>query len=176
MPRRKLALDDVLALKQPVHGPVEVVLIGPGDVQILGQGAGVPPACRCQLGVRRHDAGRDHGHHQVGLATRPRTEQRGDIEPAHGAQHRLDVAVRARGDDLEALAERHEGFAAQRAAYQLDDGIGQVREVAQGLVLDLAVLAEGAAQQMAGVDAALVLALRGDDVNGSASAGHGHNI
>jgi len=122
--------------------------------------------------VGRHDAGRDHGHDEIGLAARPRAEQAGDLEPAHGAQHRGGVAVRPGGDDLEALAGRHERLAAQRPADDVDQAVGQMREVAQRLVLDLAVLAKAAAQQMGAVDAAFVRARRGDDVNGSASGGH----
>ena len=65
-----------------------------------------------------------------------------------------------------------EGFAAQRPADHLDDAIGQMREVAERLVLDLAVLAIASAQQMRGVVAALVVAPRSDDVNCPASSSH----
>jgi len=122
--------------------------------------------------VGRHDAGRDHGHHEIGLAAWPAAEQARDLEPAHGAQHRGGVAVRPGGDDLEALAGRHERLAAQRPADDVDQAVGQMREVAQRLVLDLAVLAKAAAQQMGAVDAAFVRAGRGDDVNGSTSGRH----
>jgi hypothetical protein len=103
---------------------------------------------------------------------RPRAEQRGEVEAAHGAEHRLDVAMRTRGDDLEALGGGHQGFAAQGTAHQVDDGVGQMGEVAERLVLDLGAVAEGSAQQVGGVDAAFVMARRGDDVDRSASAGH----
>jgi len=172
VPLCQLVLDRILPGEQPVHGAVELVLAGIGHAEILGQGSAAPPARRRQLGVGRHDAGRDHGYDQVGLAARPRAEQARDVEPAHGAQHRGGVAVRPGGDDLEALAGRHERLAAQGPAHDVDQAVGQMREVAQRLVLDLAVLAKAAAQQMGAVDAAFVLARGGDDVNGSASGGH----
>ena len=44
-----------------------------------------------------------------------------------------------------------EGLPLEGAADQVDDGDGEVGEVAEGLVLDLAVLAVGAAEIVAGV-------------------------
>jgi hypothetical protein len=82
------------------------------------------------------------------------------------------VAVRARGDDLECLAQRHERLALRRAANDLDQRLKQVRQVAQRLVLDLAVLAVAAAQQVGAVDLALVGTRRGDDVGCSGARWH----
>jgi hypothetical protein len=77
------------------------------------------------------------------------------------------MPVRARAHDLEGLGDGHEGLALEGAADDVDEGFGQVGEVAQGLVLDLAVFAVAATQEVGAVDLALVGALRGDDVGGS---------
>jgi hypothetical protein len=53
----------------------------------------------------------------------------------------------------------------QRAAYEFNDMIGQMREVAERLILDLVAVAVASAQQMGGVDAAFVFAPRSDHMN-----------
>ena len=55
--------------------------------------------------------------------------------------HGLHMAVRARACDLKGLCQRYEGLTLQRATDDLDQRLGQVREVAQRLVLDGAALA-----------------------------------
>jgi len=55
----------------------------------------------------------------------------------HRPHHRVDVAMRPRRDDLQALAGWHEGLAAQRAAHQVDHRLGQMREVASVSFLTL---------------------------------------
>ena len=56
--------------------------------------------------------------------------------------------------------------------FGVDDALGQMRKVTQGLVLDLAVFTVGATQQVGAVDLVLVLARRGDDVSGSVASCH----
>jgi hypothetical protein len=51
-----------------------------------------------------------------------------------------------------------------------------VREIAQRLILDLAVLAVAAPQQVGLVELVFVLARRGDDVGGSGACWHDANI
>src|SRR5262249_4724469 len=80
--------------------------------------------------------------------------------------------MRLGSDDLEALICRNETLAAQTAAHQIDDVVGQMREIAKRLVLDLVAVAVAPAQQMAGILAALVGAPCRDDVNRSASLCH----
>jgi hypothetical protein len=86
------------------------------------------------------------------------------------------MAVRVGVDDLEGLAQRHERLALQRAANDVDQRLVQMRQVAQRLVLDLAVLAIAAPQQVRAVDLALVGARCGDDVNSSSSGRHCDNV
>src|SRR5215510_16488122 len=80
--------------------------------------------------------------------------------------------MRLGSDDLEALICRNETLAAQTAAHQIDDVVGQMREIAKRLVLDLVAFAVAPAQQMAGILAALVGAPCRDDVNCPASWCH----
>jgi hypothetical protein len=58
----------------------------------------------------------------------------------------------------------------------IDHGIGQVGQVAQRLVLDGAVLAVAAPQQMGAVDLAVVLTLGSNYVGGSGAGGHSYEI
>ena len=85
---------------------------------------------------------------------------------------RVDVAVRFGSDDLQSLICGNETLAAQATAHQIDNVLGQMREIAERLVFDLVAFAVAPAQQMAGVLAALVGAPRRDDVNCSSSLCH----
>src|SRR5262245_56627261 len=80
--------------------------------------------------------------------------------------------MRLGSDDLEALICRNETLPAQAAAHQIDDVVGQMREIAKRLVLDLVAFAVAPAQQMGRILAALAGAPRRDDVNCSASLCH----
>lgn len=86
------------------------------------------------------------------------------------------MAVRTRARDLEGLTPRHEGLPLQCAANHVDQRLGQMGEIAQGLVLDLAVLAIAAPEQMGAIDLVFVLAGRGDDVSGSCTRWHSRTI
>ena len=68
------------------------------------------------------------------------------------------------------------GLAPQPAPNGLDQIRGQVREVAQGLVFDLAPRAVGAAEQMGFVDAALIDAFRRGYMNCPGSSRHSEKI
>jgi hypothetical protein len=172
--RRQLLLDLVLARQQPVHRRVQIVLVGSGHAEVRGQRRGVPPARRGQLRMRRHDACSYHRQHPVALGRSLGGDQLSQAQAPHGSGHRLHMAMRARGGDLEGLRQRHEGFALQRAANDLDQRLGQVRQVAQRLVLDLAVFAIAAPQQVRAIHLVLVFARRRDDVRCSRACRHAH--
>ena len=59
------APDTVVALEQPIHGGVEVLGGGVGEVETVGEGGRVPPAGGGVLGMRPQDAGGDHGADEV---------------------------------------------------------------------------------------------------------------
>ena len=73
VPAGELLLDGRLPLEQPIHGVVEMILGGVGDVQLLGQSGVVPVAGVGQLGAGEEQAFGDHGDHQVALSRGLRT-------------------------------------------------------------------------------------------------------
>lgn len=143
------ALLDV-AVGEPVHGRVELVLVGCGDVGVLDEGGVLPPGGGGELGVGFDDAGDDHGQDEVAFGGGRGVEQGLQSEAAaHGADGG-DVAMQARLDDFGGLIGGDELIAAQGVAEQGDDFRGKGAEVAESLLLDLAVLAVGAAEEVAG--------------------------
>jgi hypothetical protein len=97
----EFVLDLGLALMQPVHSGVELVLAGVGDLEVFGQCRRVPPAGCRQLGMGRNNP---RGHHRQN-----------------------DVAFASRANYFERLIERHESRALQRRANDLDQLVGQMR-------------------------------------------------
>ena len=65
VPSGEFLLDRRLSFQQPIHGVVEVILGGVGDVQLLGQGGVVPVSGVGQFGAGKEQAFGDHGDHQV---------------------------------------------------------------------------------------------------------------
>jgi hypothetical protein len=91
-------------------------------------------------------------------------------------EERGDMAVWQAPFDLEPLACDDMGLAAQRLADELDRLHGQVGEVGERLVLDLAVLAIGVAQKMGLVDLVLVLTTCSRHMHRTSLSGHKHII
>ena len=60
-------LDPILALEQPVHGPVQVVLIGIFQGKFRRQGRGVPEPGGGELGGGLEQTLNDHGQDQIAL-------------------------------------------------------------------------------------------------------------
>ena len=60
-----------------------------------------------------------------------------------------------------------QGFAFESSADEIDDVVGEVGDVAEGFMLDLAVLAEGSAQQMGVVGGVFELASGGGYMDGA---------
>jgi hypothetical protein len=153
VPGGQRVLDRLLPAVQVVHRRVQVILIAAAQVQDLaqrcGRGLAAQPAGDGQLGVRRdHLRGRHRGH-QVPVPGRHRVDQLLQAQLAGRAEHGGDVAVRQAAGDLERLVE---GGGGRRLAFQhpgqgLDLDLGPGRQVGQGPVLDLAVLAVAFPQQ-----------------------------
>ena len=76
------------------------------------------------------------------------------------------------GNDLEEAVDRRVDLAAKGSADQVDDGVGQMGEIADRFVANLAALAITASQQVGLVELALVAARCGDDVYGTISCCH----
>ncbi len=89
----ELFLDRVLARQQPVHRRIQIVLIGVGHAELLGQRGAVPPARGGQLGVRRHDARGHHGQNPIAFGAGLGADHRGKAQVLHGHRHRLHSTV-----------------------------------------------------------------------------------
>ena len=155
VPGRQVALDAGLALEQPVHGAVELVLAGVLDAEFLaqrvGQGLAGQGAGGGQLGAGIQDAGEDHGGGQGPVARGAAVQELLEAEAAGGSQHGGGVAVGPGAEDGEGVAEggqRHPAL--EQDAEPLDQIVGPLRQVGEGAFLDLAVFAEGLAQQHGG--------------------------
>jgi len=116
-----------------------------------GRGLVAQPAGDGQLGVRRDHLCDHHRGRQVPAPGRRGVDQLLQAEGAHGAQHGGDVAVRQAAGDLERPVQvRGRGLALEHPGQGVDLGLGPGRQVGQGPVLDLAVLAVAFAEQDGG--------------------------
>jgi hypothetical protein len=86
----EFVLDLGLPLKQPVHGGVELVLAGVGDLEVFGQCRRVPPAGCRQLGIGRNNPRGHHRQYDVALATRLGSDEGGKAKVRHGQRDGLD--------------------------------------------------------------------------------------
>ena len=75
------------------------------------------------------------------------------------------MAVSTRRRDLKGFTSGHKLLARQGAANQIDQRVAQMGQVAQGFVLDLAILAVSATQQMGAIDLVFVPTGGGDYVS-----------
>src|SRR5262249_26691890 len=75
-----------------------------------------------------------------------------------GGQDGFHMTMGFGGDRAKGLARADKGFPLEGAADDVDESFRQVREVAEGAMLDLAILTIGAAQQVTDVSPAVVLA------------------
>ena len=154
----QLLLDVVLAAEQPVHRRVQFLAVGVADAEFLGQGGGVPVARRGELGTREQDALGNQSQDEGALTGRFGSEEVFQVKPAAGSEDRLDMAVGSALGGAESFRWGDEGFAGEGALDEVQESERQVGEVAEGAVLDLAVVAVGLAQQVADIGLAAMLA------------------
>ena len=148
-------LDACLAFEQPVHGPIQVVLAGLDDTELLGHGSGVPQARGGELGGRMQEALYDHGQYQVALPAGLGIEQRRELQAPQGVQDDLDVPVRERAFDDEDLLGADQRLVFEHAAQSLELGRGPVGEIGQGAFAYALALAPAFAQQDGGARVAV---------------------
>ena len=125
-----------------------------------------------QLGAGKEQAFGDHGDHQVALPRRLGGDEFLQSELADHLQDGLDVAVRERACDAEGLGRGDEGLALEGAFDDVDEVIGEMGEVAEGLMGDGLSLADGSSEQMGDVGLSLVDPLGRGHVYGAASCWH----
>ena len=95
-----------------------------------------------------------------------------EAELADHLQDGLDVAVRERAGDAEGVGGGDEGLALEGAFDDLDEVIGEMGEVAEGLVGDGLSLADGPSEQMGDVGLSLVDPLGRGHMYGAGSCWH----
>ena len=166
-------LDGLLAgTQQPVHGPVDLVFIDGAETEGLREGgegglAGERPGGG-QLGLGVDDSGDD----QIPVPAPGAGQQRIQLEFLEGGQDGGDVTMGERAGAVEEVFGVDEGLAFEGSADELDDGVGEMGDVAEGFMFDSAVLAEGATEEMGAVDLVFVTASGGGYVNGATSFKH----
>ena len=84
---------------------------------------------------------------------------RHEAETIKGDRDGFGVAVRFAGQGADGFIGGDEDLASKGTADEIEERLGQVRQVSQGAVLDLAIGAVRLPQQIAGVGVATVLAL-----------------
>ncbi len=151
VPARQGGLDLVLPGCEPVHRRVDLVGGRPGHPQVRAEGDVVPPADRGQLGRGPGYPGDDQREGQVPVP-RWRAQKRREAQRAGLCHDRGHMPVRQRPGHLQAFVRVDHGLAGQRQPHRLDRLIGQVRQVGQGFLADLAAVPVGPAQQVPLVD------------------------
>ena len=169
-------LDTALAAHQPVHGVVQLVFVDLAQVKDVTEGGhgalGMKGAGGGELGAGVDDAGDDHGDDHLTQAAGASGDEGRKVKLFEGAEDGGDVAVRAAAQAGEGVFGIEECLAFEGSADEIDDVCGEVGDVAEGLVLDLAVLTEGSAQKMGVVGLVLVAARSCGYVDGACSAWH----
>jgi hypothetical protein len=159
------ALDAVLAAEQPVHRPVQLVLGRVGDPEAVAERALAEERRAGELGGRLEDALADEAEGEVPQPGRPPVEERRQLEPAGQPEDRRGMTVGGAAHDPHGVARRQVALAAQPAPDELDERLGQVGQVGERPLLDLAVLAVRGAEQVADVLAAALPAHDSDHVH-----------
>ena len=165
MPAGETILDPLLALKQPVHRRVQIVLIGVRHPQLIRQRRLRERPDRRELRRRRDRPLADHRHHQIPLPARRAVHQPGQLQPPRHRKRRDHVPGGQRALDLEGVTEQADRLAAQPRPHQLDQLLGQMGDVPDRLVADLPALPIRAPQQVGDVLPTLALPPIGDNVD-----------
>ncbi len=125
-----------------------------------------------QLGTGEEEAFGDHGDDQVPLERGLGGDELLQFQLADHRQDGVDMAVRQRPCDAEGFGGRDKGLALERAFDEIDEVVGEMGEVSEGLMGDGFPLADGPSEQMGDVGLTLVDPLGGSHMNGAASCCH----
>ncbi len=106
----------------------------------------VPVSGVGQLGAGEEETFGDPGADQVAPPRRLGGDEVFQGERADPRQHGLDVPMGERARPVEGVSRGDEGLALERAADPVDDVDREIGAVSEGLMLDLAVLTEGASE------------------------------
>jgi hypothetical protein len=125
-----------------------------------------------QLGAGEEETFGNHCDHQIAL---PRGLRGDNIVQSKLADHRqdsVDMAMRERPCGAESLGRSDEGFALEGSLDDIDEVIGEMGKVAEGLMGDRLSLTDGSSEQMGDVGLSLVDPLGRSHMNGAASCWH----
>ena len=166
MPAREAILDPLLALHQPVHRRVQIVLVGARDPELVGERRPAERPRRSRASTpARSPAGRPSPAPDPAPATADRSISRASSSRRAIASTALTCPAGSDRSIANALRQHARPLAAQPARISSISSGGRCERFAERLVLDLAALAVGAAQQMRDVLPPLPPPPVGDDVH-----------
>ena len=125
-----------------------------------------------QLGAGKEETLGDHGDHQVTLGRWLGRDELLQAELADHGQDRFHVTVWARTGDSEGLGRGDVGLALEGPFDDLNEVVGEMREVTEGLVGNGLALADGSSEQMSDIGLTLVDPPGRGHVYGAASCWH----
>ncbi len=152
----QFGLDGLLAFQEPIHGGIEFILVGVLEVEFLGERGVLPVAGGGQLGAGEEKALGDHGRDEIALPRGCGGDEGVEAEATDHFQDRFDMAMGSGAEDAEGLGGRYEGFPLEGALDEFDDVIGQMGEIAEGLMGDGLADTDGTSEQVGDVGLALV--------------------
>ena len=168
--------DAALASQQPVHGGVQLILVDLTQRQQVTEGGdgafGVQAAGGGEFGACVDDTSDDHGDDEIALAGGGTGDEGMEAELVERTEDGGDVAVGVAAQATEGDLGIDEGLAFEGSADEIDDVVWEVGDVAESFVADLAVLAEGSAEEMGAVGFVFVAAGGGGYVDRAVSGGH----
>ena len=150
----QLRFDVGLEVNEPVHGLVQVVFVGAGQMEEFSQTAGggieAESAGGCEFGGGLDDPCHDHGANQIALPGGSRREDTIQAERAKSAQHGGDMAVGQRASDPERGGGIGKGLAFEDASERVDLRLRPIREIGEGALANLGAIAGGLAEEAGG--------------------------
>ena len=168
--------DAVLASQQPVHGGVQLILVDGSQRQQVTEGGdgafGVEAAGGGEFGACVDDTSDDHGDDEIALAGGGTSDEGMEPEFVERTEDGGDVAVGVAAQATKGGLGIDEGLAFEGSADEIDDVVWEVGDVAESFVADLAILAEGSAEEMGAVGLVFVAAAGGGYVDRAVSGGH----
>lgn len=169
---RKFFLDLCLSREQPIQCLVEFIFVRVLHGKFFGERTVVPEPRGGEFGSGIQKTLDQHGQHQIAFAAGLGTEEWRELEAAHGAQYGFDMTMRQGTQHVKSFGGREERFAGERTANDVDERGREMRDVAEGFMLDLIAEAEGAAEEVGLVDTSFVLAYSGGYMNSTRSRWH----
>ena len=169
---RQFFFDLCLSGEQPIQCLVEFVFVRVLHGKFFGERAVVPEPRGGEFGSGIQETLDQHGQHEIAFAAGLGTEQWRELEAAHGAQYGFDMTVRQGTQRVKSFGGREERCAGERTANDVEEGGWEMRDIADGFMLDLIAEAESATEEVGLVVTAFVLAYSCGYMNSTRSRWH----